>query len=145
MVKLEFLQRFKRTPETVAARTNMNVVRASKLPRLKSIDLIEMPDKPWTVDLIEDVENGNTIPVIHAADVTGFAQQKAPNSNKVLDYLYVVEVVWTNSRRCVIKRSFKDFYNFHVGLVHEFRLEPKDEGPMTITKFLPGMKIKFIL
>ena len=45
-----------------------------------------------------------------SAEVTGFIEQKLRFST---DYLFIVEVLWTDKRTTFVKRNYDDFFQFY--------------------------------
>ena len=87
----------------------------------------DLPTKP------DPVVAGETY--LTSATVTGFAQQK---NGKKVDYVFVVEIDWSDNRSSIIKRSYLDFYNFHNCLLQEYSKAAANEHPKRISPFLPG-------
>lgn len=101
---------------------------------------------PWELGSFEDdfadFEPEDTCIHLHLhiaeAKVTGFATQKYEKGERPTDFAFVIEVLWSDGRSSVVKRTFNEFCNFHNYLVDEFaHISPK-ENPMKLSLFLPG-------
>ena len=57
------------------------------------------------------------------ATVTGFAEVK---SGRGLDYVFVVEVFWSDKRTAYVKRTYKDFVKFYRQILN--KLKTKSAG-----------------
>ena len=54
---------------------------------------------------------------IVCAEVTGFIEQKLRFSK---DYLFIVEILWTDKRTTYVKRSYGDFFQFYQDIKYHF-------------------------
>lgn len=67
------------------------------------------------------------------AEISGFVEKKFRLS---ADYLFVVEVMWTDHRTTYIKRSYNDFCKFHRRLTNHF-IEKYEKGILKTPIFIP--------
>ena len=60
---------------------------------------------------------------ISSANVTGFRSVKPQGSlstGEIPEYVFIVEVEWSDGRHNVVKRTYGDFFNFHCYLLDDF-------------------------
>lgn len=74
---------------------------------------------------------------VTSADVSGFSEVKCKNT---CDYLFIVDVLWSDGRSMCIKRTYKHFLNFRKVLVEYFQKEDHNKGPVFIPH-LEGLKL----
>ena len=73
------------------------------------------------------------------AEVNGFVEKKYRLS---ADYLYVVEIFWSNNQTTYVKRSYKEFLNFHERLKDYFRSKVATEE-FTTHVYIPNISSKY--
>eukprot|EP00048_Salpingoeca_helianthica_P004234 m.74895 g.74895 ORF g.74895 m.74895 type:complete len:296 (+) comp13114_c5_seq1:250-1137(+) len=74
---------------------------------------------------------------ISGVRIAGIEKRLVPK----VQFVYVVEVAWTNGSKHVILRSFRDIYKFHVKLLELFPLEAGEyEGSTRTIPLLPGKR-----
>jgi len=81
-----------------------------------------------------DVTPSNNVSVT-TADVSGFTEVKYTGS---MDYLFIVDVLWSDGRSMSVKRTYKDFLSFRKILVDHFQSDSKgakENGPV----FIPNL------
>lgn len=69
------------------------------------------------------------------ADVTGFVEKKFRLS---VDFLFVVEVYWSDNRTTYVKRSYKEFMQFHRDVTEYFRLQ-HEKGILITPVYIPNI------
>ncbi|XP_060066205.1 uncharacterized protein LOC132546504 [Ylistrum balloti] len=74
---------------------------------------------------------------VTSADISGFTEVKCKST---CDYLFIVDVLWSDGRTMCVKRTYKSFLNFRRVLVDYFQKEDNSQGPVFIPK-LQGLKI----
>lgn len=67
------------------------------------------------------------------AEVNGFVEKKLWLS---VDYLFVVEVYWSNSQTTYVKRNYKEFLQFHRLVTDHFRSK-HEKGIITTPIYIP--------
>ena len=58
------------------------------------------------------------------AEVNGFVEKKLWFA---VDYLFVVEIFWSDNRTTFVKRKYKEFLQFHKRIKDDFRWKMKSE------------------
>ena len=87
---------------------------------------------------------GNEQLTISSANVTGFRSSKPQSSllaGESPEYVFIVEVEWSDGRHNVVKRTYGDFCSFHCYLLDEFaRLAESSSASegMRMNLYLPG-------
>ena len=69
------------------------------------------------------------------AEVNGFVEKKFWFS---ADYLFVVEVYWSDNRTTYVKRNYKEFLQFHRHVTDYFRLK-HEKGVITTPVYIPDI------
>ena len=67
------------------------------------------------------------------AEVSGFVEKKL---RFTADYLFVVEVLWTDNRTTYVKRSYSEFYQFFHQVSDHFR-EKYEKGILKTPVYIP--------
>lgn len=67
------------------------------------------------------------------AEVNGFVEKKLWLS---MDYLFVVEVYWSDNRTTYVKRNYKEFLQFHKHVTDFFRSK-HEKGVITTPVYIP--------
>lgn len=75
------------------------------------------------------------------ADVTGFVEKKFRLS---VDFLFVVEVYWSDNRTTYVKRSYKEFMQFHRDVTEYFRLQ-HEKGILITPVYIPNISGRYTL
>lgn len=70
------------------------------------------------------------------AEVNGFVEKKLWYS---VDYLFVVEIFWSDNRTTFVKRKYKEFVQFHKRIKDYFRSKMKSEE-ITTSIWIPNIK-----
>ncbi|XP_069112261.1 SH3 and PX domain-containing protein 2B-like isoform X1 [Argopecten irradians] len=106
----------------------------------------------WKMEVFKNVNlNGDLSPELYdimqqntcsnvsvtSADVSGFSEVKCKNT---CDYLFIVDVLWSDGRSMCIKRTYKHFLNFRKVLVEYFQKDDHNKGPVFIPH-LEGLKL----
>lgn len=79
---------------------------------------------------------------VSSAEVTGFVEiKKSASSETGSDYLFVVEVTWSDERTIFVKRTYKDFLNFRQTLVSHFKNERRKLLNPVFIPDLQGLKL----
>ena len=91
----------------------------------------------------DDITNFPGLHIVKAA-VTGFVTQK---QGLHIDYIFVVEVTWSDQSTHAVKRTYSDFQHFHYALVEEYarscrtrRRPPESANPSKLGTYLPGKR-----
>jgi len=71
---------------------------------------------------------------IRQVTVSNFERLTEP----ALHYVYVIDVEWNDSSKCVIKRTYKQFFKFHIDLIEMF---PCEDQKKRILPYLPGKSL----
>lgn len=71
------------------------------------------------------------------ATVSGFAEKKA--KYWFSDYVFVIEVYWTNKQTTYIKRSYNDVVNLYGDLKHHFN-NKYEKGLIKSPVFIPKLE-----
>ena len=74
------------------------------------------------------------------AEVNGFVEKKFWFS---ADYLFVVEVYWSDNRTTYIKRNYKEFLQFHRQVSDYFRSK-HEKGIVTTPVYIPKISGKYL-
>ena len=80
-------------------------------------------------------ESKPQISVIYA-EVNGFVEKKLWLS---VDYLFVVEIFWSDNRTTFVKRKYKEFVQFHKHIKDYFRSKMKSEE-ITTPVWIPNIR-----
>ena len=72
------------------------------------------------------------------AEVNGFVEKKLWLS---MDYLFVVEVYWSDNRTTYVKRNYKEFLQFHKHVTDYFRSK-QEKGVITTPVYIPKISGK---
>lgn len=83
---------------------------------------------------MSDVLSGTQNSIVYA-EVNGFVEKKY---RLLADYLYVVEIFWSNNQTTYVKRSYKEFLNFHERLKDYFRSKVATEE-FTTPVYIPNI------
>ncbi len=71
------------------------------------------------------------------AAVTGFAEKRAGRLS--MEYVFVVEVFWSDGRTSYVKRTYKDFLRFYKLLVWHFRTKETLEERICLPRLEGGL------
>ena len=74
------------------------------------------------------------------AEVSGFVEKKFWLS---VDYLFVVEVLWTDNITTYIKRTYRDFFKFYRHISEHFR-EKHEKGILKTPVYIPKISGKYL-
>ncbi|XP_071089894.1 SH3 and PX domain-containing protein 2B-like [Haliotis cracherodii] len=72
------------------------------------------------------------------ATVTGFAEKKMGRLS--MEYVFVVEVFWSDGRTSYIRRTYKDFLRFYKHLVSQFRSKDAPDNDVIPLPRLEGKR-----
>ncbi|OWF35818.1 uncharacterized protein LOC110442484 isoform X2 [Mizuhopecten yessoensis] len=74
---------------------------------------------------------------VTSADISGFSEVKC---NSTCDYLFIVEVLWSDGRSMCVRRTYRSFLNFRKVLVEYFQKDDQSQGSVFIPQ-LTGLKM----
>ncbi|KAK6177874.1 hypothetical protein SNE40_012749 [Patella caerulea] len=76
---------------------------------------------------------------VDVVSVNGFAEEKQKNKER-LEYVFAVEVYWSDGRMCCVRRTYKDFLELYSLLVNETKSLKETEYCMSSIPRLQGWK-----